>query len=219
MIRDQKFHSAHFQSESNYELDLHWHAIPYCCWENANLSFWDDKIPVRIDNESAFVLNPADQLLQTCGHGARWNLEPPLRWLADAHTIITAEPTLNWERLAEQASGMRLGLHVSRTLTYLKKVLQTPIPDQQLAQIKRLPISLIERLEYGNTAKKHRVFGRWPILWLELSRSYSDHHLWKRYINYPSYVRDNLQLEHCWQIPFYRYYHKKSIPIQKFPRK
>ena len=77
------------------------------------------------------ALNPTDQLLHTCWHGARWNEVPPIRWVADAMAILGASaPEIEWPSLLKKAERHRIVLPVKDALEYLKKKFDAPVPDE-----------------------------------------------------------------------------------------
>jgi Uncharacterised nucleotidyltransferase len=95
------------------------------------------------------ALNPTDQLLHTCWHGARWNEVPPIRWVADAMAILDASgEEIDWEDLLKKAKKHRIVMPVKDTLDYLKKTFDAPVPDSLLKSLSAVRISKIERENY-----------------------------------------------------------------------
>lgn len=128
-----------------YELDLHWHVLHECCEIDADDDFWREAISVDFHGVPTLALNPADQLLHTCVHGVNWMMSPELRWIADAMMILKRTPQLNWERLITQVQKRQLTLQMRETLTYLRDLLDAPIPDNVLGLLNEQPITRSER--------------------------------------------------------------------------
>ncbi|MCK4818187.1 nucleotidyltransferase family protein, partial [bacterium] len=66
----------HFESTNRCELDLHWHLLRECCYPGADDDFWENAVSANIHDVSTQILNPTDQLLHVCVHGAEWNPMP-----------------------------------------------------------------------------------------------------------------------------------------------
>jgi len=92
------------------------------------------------------VLDPADQLLHVCAHGAAWNPIHPLRWAADAFKVIeVAGERLDWERLVEMARRGRLTAPFADSLAFLAEDLEAPVPDAARRALAQTPVSRAER--------------------------------------------------------------------------
>jgi len=142
-------YSWHFKLLAAAELDLHWYVFGQCCYPNADAELWESSVPVEIEGIHARALNPADQLLHTCVHGAEWDPVPPMRWIADAMTILDRSAReMDWQRLVRQAKERRLIPAARDTLTYLQTRLGAPVPDAVLSDLRSAPVSFIERVEY-----------------------------------------------------------------------
>ena len=142
-------HSMQFKDQSGKELDLHWHLLYESCQEDSDTLFWDGAVPVRINDVSTYALNPTDTLFHVIIHGIRWNLEPPIRWIADAMSIINStESEIDWPRLIIQAKKSRLVIPVKEALNYLREKFQAPIPNSIIDSMNQLPVSRTESLEY-----------------------------------------------------------------------
>ncbi len=142
-------HGFEFRDESGRKVDLHWHVLDECLTLDSDLEFWESRCSLDLNGEPTSCLNPADQLLHTCVHGAKWSETPPIRWVADAMMILNSpEKEVDWNRLCVQAQKRRLVMPIKDCLTYLKHTLDAPIPSDFLRQFGGLPISGIERRQY-----------------------------------------------------------------------
>ncbi len=136
-------HSLAFQDADGQEVDLHrgllWRA-------GLDEEFWRGSIKAQVGGTEVRVLNPADQLLHVCAHGAAWNPVHPLRWAADAFKVIEAAgPELDWERPVAMARSGRLTVPFADSLDFLTKSLAAPIPQASLLALAQTPVARAER--------------------------------------------------------------------------
>jgi hypothetical protein len=142
-------HAHDFINPDKFTIDLHWHLLHGYNDVNADLDFWDGAVETRVDNAPAFALNPADLLLHVCAHGVRWNSVPPIRWIADAITILNnAKEEINWDRAIALAKRHRLILPIKEAFNYLRSFLLVPVPETVLEELQTFSISKTEYFEY-----------------------------------------------------------------------
>lgn len=199
-------HSVEFSDGQGHSLDLHWKVLWDGRQEISDDDFWESAIPIEINRVPTSILNPTDQLLHVCVHGAAWNDLPPLRWVADA-AIITriAEAEINWDRLIEQMNKRRLMLPMRDTLGYLQNLLDVPVPTDVLKAIRKIPASRRERILYRirigpniGLQGLHIVY-YWFNVW-RLTRNAPFHHKLR---DFTSYLKCFWGMEYLWQTPFY----------------
>ena len=130
-------HAHGFTRGSDAQLDLHWFLLQGNCDAGIDDSVWADAKPLVVAGVSALTLSPEDHLLLLLAHGARWNPIPPVRWVADAVTLIRAEPQLSWETVVDRARQRRLVLVARNLLSYLEE------------RFALLPAGLIRELDTG----------------------------------------------------------------------
>ena len=141
-------HAATLVRGPRENLDLHWSALHrFGRLGSETQSFMTGARPVAFNGNQYRVLNPEDQLLHTCAHGARWDSPAPIRWLADAWKIVDANPELDWNALVNKAKQTDTSSRVYETLDYLSRELDLQVPDSVLARLKRHPASRLSRLE------------------------------------------------------------------------
>lgn len=159
-------HAWGFANERQHQFDLHWHVLMQCCYPNANDDFWADAVPVQVADVPTRALNPTDQLLHACVHGAAWNYVPPLRWIADAMVILNASHSeVEWARLIAQAEKRRLILPLRRALTYLRDSFGVAIPAHVLMEMGKVRVSDVERKLYNAVTAKPTWLGGLPVRW------------------------------------------------------
>lgn len=197
----------HFEDAAGRTLDLHWHVLPECCSANADDDFWHGAVLTKIHDVPTHALNPTDQLLHACVHGARWNPVPPFRWVADAMMIMkTSQSELDWDRLITQAPKCRLILPLRDTLSYLRDVFDAPIPLAVSQSLQNMPTSKIEHVEYEARTRPSELVGPLRGLWfhyLRYSRLVSDGSLQHKLIGFPVVLQHIWGADHLWQVPFY----------------
>ena len=196
-------HAYAFEDNEKHEFDLHRHLLAECCYPDADEEFWKGAVSSQVQGVATLALNPTDQLFHVCVHGVRWNAVPPLRWVADAIMILNSSPTIDWQRLVSQARQRRLVLPLREALTYLRDLLDAPIPPAILQHLQEIPVSKIERLEYQVNTRVPGPMGGVPMAWfLYLRLSPSASTLPQRLIGFPKYLQDTWAVEHLSQLPF-----------------
>jgi hypothetical protein len=214
-------YSWHFRLPAAAELDLHWYVFDQCCYPNADAESWESSVPVEIEGFPARTLNPADQLLHTCVHGAEWNPVPPLRWIADAMTILDrAAGQIDWQRLVRQTKERRLVPAVRDTLTYLQTRLDAPVPDAVLSDLRNAPVSLIERVEYrsrtsppGNLPSLRKIC----FAYLRYRTRTPVNGSW-RLLAFPRYLQARWGASNLWQLPVIGARLVKASVLNRFSR-
>jgi hypothetical protein len=145
-------HSTPFEDDDGRQVDLHWHLFWECFNANDDDAYWKNAVQIKIGGVQTLALNPTDQLLHTCWHGARWNEVPPIRWVADAMAILGASPAeIEWPGLLRDAQKHRIIMPLKDSLEYLKKTFDAPVPDTLLKSLSAVRISKIERENYEVT--------------------------------------------------------------------
>lgn len=203
--RHRSPHSLGFENASGRELDLHRHVLAECCQLDADDDFWRCAVSTTISEVATLALNPTDQLLHVCVHGVAWNAVPPLRWVADAMTILkTAE--VDWNQLIERARKRRLLLPLTRALGYLQDTLGAAIPSPVLQQMHNLPITRAERLYHKAKTCPEASRGPFLTLWTyywEYLGSVAGAGLLRKLVGFPGFLQYRWGLDHLWQVPYY----------------
>ena len=139
---------AHGFAMTGVQLDLHWFLMQGDCEAGIDDSAWADARPLKVGSASTLSLSPADHLVLLLAHGARWNPVPPVRWVADAVTLIRAEPQLSWEKVVEVARRRDLVLLVRNLLGYLERRFAVGVPESVTRELANLPVKRRERRNY-----------------------------------------------------------------------
>ncbi|MEW5855839.1 MAG: nucleotidyltransferase family protein [Cyanobacteriota bacterium] len=196
-------HSLRFENKSKQYFYLRWHLFADAFQEDAEKDFWDSAILTKLDDFSAYVLNPTEQLLYVCVYGGTSNFVFPVTRLADAATLLNSyQSEIDWNRLVTQAQKYRLILPLQNILTILHEILNAPIPPLILQEVKNLPISKFERSEYQLMSKKEKsVTERLISRYLQYSRAVNPDNFKLRFLGFPRYLQYIWGLEHLWEVP------------------
>jgi hypothetical protein len=185
------FHAAPFRRETGEECDLHWRIFP----EPTDVALDDAcrarAIRVDVDGDPMRTLDPTDQLLHVCMHGARWAPVPAIRWIADAVTILRVA-AIDWARFVAEARVRRFALRARDALCYVAAVMGAPIPASTLRQLSETPTSALERLEHRINSREHALLGTLPVYWCHYLRARRAAYL--RPLGFARY------LQHAWSL-------------------
>jgi hypothetical protein len=138
-----------FKNESGVELDLHWRPLPDSILNSDPNDFWDKTRPVSIMNTQALAMCPEDELLCTIVHGLRRNPLPPVRWVADAVSIIRkCKDEIDWDRFLSYTIRYKVVIQVKTGLEYLIQHFDLQIPEHVVRKLKDIRPSYAEKVVY-----------------------------------------------------------------------
>lgn len=144
-------HALQLHSPSGRELDLHWYALH---WPYDDRDLWSASLPLTLNHTRTRMLCPADQLLHVCVHAVNAFYPAPMRWLADAVTVIERSgERLDWQRLAERARARRCTLALLDALAHLSR--HAKIPAAVIARLRDAPVSAAERIAHKATLRTY----------------------------------------------------------------
>ncbi|MEX1018197.1 MAG: nucleotidyltransferase family protein, partial [Litorilinea sp.] len=159
-------HSQGFAGPGEQYLDLHWHVLNTSLDTAVDDQFWAGAVPAQIHQHTTRALNPTDQLLHVCVHGAAWSSTPPVRWAADAGVILQHHaPTIDWARLVRMAQTGWCTLQLHVTLSYLAGTLGLPIPAATLDALAQIPVRDEARQLFAVSTRRSLGLGHLPVLW------------------------------------------------------
>jgi len=136
-------HSVDLSRPPGGEIDLHWQSL----WLAADDGpLWDAAVPLSLGGVEARAVSAADNLLLVCVHGLPWSEVPPIRWAADAVTLIrSADPAVDWSRVREEARRRRLSPWLAVALRFLRDELAAPVPAGLVEELAADPVGRAER--------------------------------------------------------------------------
>lgn len=149
-------HSHGFRHGDGLEVDLHWSVFQGQCDPESDDSLWQASRPLAALNRVSqarpspllLVPDPAEHLLLLLAHGARWDVNPPIRWIADAVMLLRSTPELDWGQFLNTARRRSLTLVGADLLTFLRDRFAVSIPVSVLEQLRSTQSSRKERRIY-----------------------------------------------------------------------
>ena len=200
-------HAHEFVGPEGFVCDLHWRMFPSDVDLNADQEFWQGSVKTKVDGTPAFAPNPTDLLFHVCVHGVKWNLLPPLRWFADAATIMNnPETEINWDRLIALARRYRQVLPLKDSLAYLQRHLRLSVPSTVLEAFRNLPVSESERVGYRIRTRPPRLMDAFLEIYL-LYKSYNRQNrplgLIRTLKGFPKFLQHIFGMERLSYLPLY----------------
>jgi hypothetical protein len=174
-------HAYPFRNAAGQEIDLHWHVFYQRVAPMADTDLWASALPLTVHGVPTHTLGPADQLLHVCVHGTQmaWWMEeraPNLRWIADAMMILrVTSGEMDWDRVVSQAQRSHFLLPLREALSYLRDMLEAPIPADVMSRIRRAPVSLGERITDRARSRPVKHWGPWVALGVRYLEYVSTH--------------------------------------------
>jgi len=154
-------HAIPFRGPGGHEIDLHWHILFTNRCVQADALFWHNTQRATFRDITTSVPAPTLALLHTLSHGMRPNPETPIRWVADALTLLRdPKATIDWPLFCHIAGMLGLSHRVLLALTYLQDCHAQDIfanTLQSLTMARRTPA---DALELAVMARRTR----WPRL-------------------------------------------------------
>jgi len=123
------WHAATLQDTTGTQVDIHWQALHIVGNPGLTDEFWKHSMVTDFEGHAVRVLDPTSQLIHICIHGFSWSEQRSIRWVADAHALLTSvENNIDWNRLVAIAREYRLSVILGKTLGYLGTQFELPIP-------------------------------------------------------------------------------------------
>jgi hypothetical protein len=111
--------------------------------------FWSRAIPLQVAGAATTAPAAEDLLLHVLVHGAGNHSGAPLRWIADAVTIIERSgSSLDWNRVVQQASSRHVGPAIQETIAYLDDAGFATIPSATITAIRSITHTRRDRLTH-----------------------------------------------------------------------
>jgi hypothetical protein len=193
-----------FRHPNGAELDLHWYLLDQSCAPDADAELWHAARPAEVEGHPVRVLNPTDQLLHVCVHGAEWDRLPNLRWVADALIIVKqSADQVNWNRLVSQAKSHGVVIPVQATLAYLRDRFQAAVPEQALRELRVTPTTRQQRLEFRWRASQPRLLHPLLKIWFGYlrDRRTRPEGAGPWFVAFPGYLQRRWGTAGLWQLP------------------
>lgn len=192
------------RNESDIKLDLHWHVFQECLEPDSDVDLWERSLPVACSDVATLALSPADQLLHICAHAMEWNAIAPMRWVADAFTVISTTPDLDWSSVLAQARQRRLVLTLQYMLPYLRHLVDVPVPENVERELHRLPVEQVEhdwiKIRTRGVADL-KISDLFRVRYGLYRRSALSSRYKPMFLGFPRYMQLIWGIAHWWQLP------------------
>ena len=153
-VRADRQVAATFRAQDGTQLDLHF-SLFHEILNNAHMEIiWRRAVPITLVQTQSLAPCVEDQLLHTMAHGLRSNALPPIRWIADAVSLIRSDASLDWTLLLREAHELQLSLVLQRALKHLSDHYAC-VPPDVLTRISKHKPTRLERFEFyvGRTVR------------------------------------------------------------------
>jgi Uncharacterised nucleotidyltransferase len=147
-------HALPLNHPDHGDLDLHWHVLSEATFREADRPFWKDSVPLEVNEIKTRALNPTDQLIHACVHGFRSNVVAPIRWIADAVTILRTSQ-VDWTRLVNLAKELHVTVPLGASLSFLRATFPTPIPADLVGELQGVLVDHAERRYFDTLVHQH----------------------------------------------------------------
>jgi len=191
--------SRAFTNTLGLEMDLHTHVMHEWLQPDADAELWQRAMPFRLGSVETRALSAADQLLHVVTHGFRRSTVPPVRWVADAVTIIR-HAQVDWACLVSLAAARRFGRVAAAALDYVRTSFGVDVPSDAIAALRASSTTVVERLEYWSRVEPGRLqLG--VEAWCEYRRAIGREPRWVGPLGFVRYLQDRLGVERLRQLP------------------
>ena len=133
--------------QSGAETDLHWHLLDECGTAAADRFFDDGALPLKVMDAETTRPTAGNLLLHTVVHGVRANPEPPIRWIADAVTVLRSPEPIDWPAMVSFAQRNRLSYRLGFGLRLIADRYGAPVPKDALDALEATRPRFFERVE------------------------------------------------------------------------
>ncbi|MCB0114616.1 MAG: nucleotidyltransferase family protein, partial [Caldilineaceae bacterium] len=160
-------HAHDFSNDKGQAIDLHWHVLINSMNSPVDASYWQDAVPLTVNEVATRAPDPTDLLLHVCVHGIAWAPIPPIRWVADAVSILRkAQSQIDWERLTLLAAQSQTSLQLHMALDFLNRLdVEVKVPDEALDELQRVHVSPGARRIFAAQTQRTLLLGHLPVLW------------------------------------------------------
>jgi hypothetical protein len=194
-------HAEELSRPDGARIDLHWNAL----WQpGRDDALWESAVELTIGGERTKALCPTDELLHACVHGAAWNPVPPIRWAADALTLLgSGGDLIDWERLVAQARRRRVTVALGEGLAYLGDRFGAAVPASVVEELSRTRTRLHERIGHRAAQSSPSPVSTLFLVWDRYRRLRDLDTPFPRPRSFVAYARRTWGFEQPWQLAAY----------------
>jgi hypothetical protein len=191
------YHSCGFKNAAGRAIDLHWFASGEARRPGADDDLWRRSVPLLVDGVPTRALAPTDLLYHVLAH-AHASVDPHLRWMADAMTLLRAG--VDWDALVALARARRFARPVADALARLSADLGADVPLPVVAHLAAEPLGWIDRLELRQRRDRYAVGDVLLRLWSWHRRSAPEEGP-ALLASFPRFLCSYYDVASAWQLP------------------
>lgn len=188
---------------TDLEVDLHWNIYFYRSGVNPDV-FWDRAMPISFAHVKTNVMDPGDNLMFTCYHGACWNFNNLyLDWVLDAVLLLQLyQDQIDWERMINQAGLLNVGYTIWNAYRYINQEFDTQIPKAIIDDLQSIGENEHEIKEFGIKEKAPTLIFT-AMKMHALNYLYFSDHLsaWEKVWKFPRFIQSIMQVNRIIDIP------------------
>jgi|GEM_PF-1179698 len=138
------------------EFDYHWASSEQSTVRDDRVA-WEEAELFEFRGVQCNAMCVEDEIIHACRHGLSWSPMPPFRWLLDCAIIVRARNgMIDWDKLAKRARDGEATLCVRRSLEWIRRELNSPVPAEALQKLREQGTTRRERRTYVlKTKAKH----------------------------------------------------------------
>lgn len=158
------------------EIDVHWSPILESFGIQSENMFWENTVPIEVMGVQLETFCATDQLFHILIHGFRFNPEPPIRWVADAHAILHTEKEIDWERLWILFEKHKVILQSRGAIQFLQQEFYLNFPEALSKKLHEYRPTISEKILFKNAMEEGWQFEN-PTTFAETVRMHYYIHL------------------------------------------
>jgi hypothetical protein len=184
------FHAGKWTNRNGQQIDLHWHLLPEGRQPGIDDDIWARSVKIEIGGGIFSAMDATDLLWHICAHGAVGDSIPPIRWVADAWTILQSKrDAIDWERLVKTTQRRHLTLVVGRALSFLREEFSAPVSAGVVEELNRTPHAWLERWEDRIKSGPQGILGALPLHFVNYLRLSKNDLPWRRIAGAPIFFQ------------------------------
>ena len=196
--------SADFTNGDRTTIDLHWNLLLGSKATDNDEEFWSRAVPVRLEDVQTLALSAEHQFFHVLAHGARWNPLPPIRWIADAFTVLShRKEQFDWSQIVALTKRFELQLSMHLMLKCLREEFEVAIPSDVIVEIASLPVTKKQQREFEAILHPKLFLGFLPAIYNDYSRRANGAGTFSRMFGFLKYMQFEWDLPTLWHLPFH----------------
>jgi len=151
------FHARSFVNTRGTDIDVHQYVSKFLGDVKFNERLWGNtkRIDLFGDENIAYVLSPAYQLIHTIIHGLQYAPESSIRWIVDATNLLRAHgEEVDWRELQDICREYDLNVPMKMALPYLREELVLSIPEHVITYFKQVKITDKDKEYYEQSSNQ-----------------------------------------------------------------